>query len=87
MAYDRQQVIDLLRRLGYSQAADDAARELPSQVSREQVWEFNNRHRITLDELTDSRGGSPLAVPQPSSLRDWRTEADRASELLPFSPF
>jgi hypothetical protein len=59
MAYDRQQLIDFLRRLGYSQAADDAARELPSKVSLEQIWEFNHRHRIILDELTDLMGGSP----------------------------
>jgi hypothetical protein len=87
MAYDKQQVIDFLRHMGYSQAADDAARELPSRVSLEQVWEFNDRHRIILDELTDWMGGSPLAVTQPSSLRGRRTAAGRASERLPFSPF
>ena len=82
MAYDRQQVIDFLRRLGYSQAADDAARELPSKVSKEQVWEFNDRHRIILDELIDWMGGSPLAVTQPSSLRGWRTATDRTSTTV-----
>ena len=37
MSQDRQWVIDLLRRLGYTQAAEEAARELPDPVSIEEI--------------------------------------------------
>lgn len=59
MAYDRQWIIDLLRRLGYEREAGDAARELPDPVSPEELEEFGNRHGINRDELTDQMGGSP----------------------------
>ncbi|HEY1821172.1 MAG TPA: hypothetical protein VGG83_14705 [Trebonia sp.] len=59
MALDRQQMIDLLSRLGYAQAADEAARALPDPVSVEQVREFAARHNISHDELISRMGGSP----------------------------
>jgi len=59
VAYERQRVVELLRRLGYAQAADNAARELPDPVSLEQVSKFTDRYRITLDELISRMGGSP----------------------------
>jgi hypothetical protein len=59
MSYNRQQVVDFLRRLGYRQAADDAARMLPDTVSPEQFWEFAEHHQITGDEMTSRMGGSP----------------------------
>lgn len=59
MAYERQRVVGLLRRLGYTQAADNAARELPDPVSLQQVSEFTDRYRITLDEMISRMGGSP----------------------------
>jgi hypothetical protein len=46
MRYDRQGLVDLLRRLGYTKAADDAAR-LPDQLSEEQLQEFGNQHGIS----------------------------------------
>ena len=59
MALQRQWVIDVLRRSGYREAADDAARELPDEVSRQEVEEFGDRHGISRDELIDRMGGSP----------------------------
>jgi hypothetical protein len=59
MAYRRQQVVDLLCRLGYSEAAADAARVLSDPISVEQLWEFADRHRIAHDELVSRMGGSP----------------------------
>lgn len=59
MALQRQWVIDVLRRLGYREAADYAARELPDEVSRKELEEFADRHGIGRDELIDRMGGSP----------------------------
>jgi hypothetical protein len=59
MAHDRQWVVDSLRRLGYMQAADEAAQELPDQVSAEQLLDFADRHGISRDEVISQMGGSP----------------------------
>jgi hypothetical protein len=59
MAADRQRVIDFLRRLGYTQAADEAARVLPDPVSLEQFWAFADQYQITGDELVSRMGGGP----------------------------
>jgi hypothetical protein len=44
MSQDRQWIIDLLRRLGYTTAAEEAARD---------------RHGISRDEIMSQMGGSP----------------------------
>jgi hypothetical protein len=59
MAYDRQWIVDQLRHFGYTQAADDAARTLPDQVSAEELTKFGDRHGISSDELISQMGGSP----------------------------
>jgi hypothetical protein len=59
MAYAKQWLIDLLRRLGYTEAADDASRELPDEIDLSQLQEFADRHGISRDEVTDAMGGSP----------------------------
>jgi len=59
MAHDRQWVVDTLHRLGYTQAADEAAQELPEQVSMEQLLDFADRHDISRDEVISRMGGSP----------------------------
>jgi hypothetical protein len=59
MAHDRQWVVDTLRRLGYSQEADEAAQVLPEQVSMEQLLELGDRYGISRDELMSRMGGSP----------------------------
>ena len=59
MAYDRQWVIDQLRRLGYTEEADDAAQALPAEISDEELMAFSDRHGISRDELMSRMGGSP----------------------------
>jgi hypothetical protein len=59
MAYDRQWVVDELRRLGYTQEADDAARTLPDEVSADELLAFSDRHGLSRDELISRMGGSP----------------------------
>jgi hypothetical protein len=58
MSHERQWVIDTLRRLGYEEAADEAARVLPDPVSLEQLQEFGDRYGISRDELVSRMGGS-----------------------------
>jgi hypothetical protein len=59
MPQDRQWFVNTLRRLGYTQAAKDAARELPDPVSVEEIQKFADRHRISRDEIISQMGGSP----------------------------
>jgi hypothetical protein len=59
MAYDRQWVTDQLRRLGYTEEADDAAQTLPPEISDEELKAFSDRHGISRDELMSRMGGSP----------------------------
>jgi hypothetical protein len=59
MAMSRQWAVDTLRRMGYLQEADDAARELPDPVEIEQLHEFGDRHGISRDEMVSRMGGSP----------------------------
>jgi hypothetical protein len=59
MALDRQGMIDLLRRLGYTQAADEAARTLPDPVSLDELRQLADRFHISHDELISQMGGSP----------------------------
>ncbi len=59
MAQDRQWVVDTLRRLGYTQEAEEAARVLPDPVDVEQLREFGDRYGISMAELTSRMGGSP----------------------------
>jgi hypothetical protein len=59
MAQDRQWVVKTLRRLGYADEAEEAARVLPDPVDTKQLTEFANRHRISEAELMSRMGGSP----------------------------
>jgi hypothetical protein len=59
MAQDRQWLVDSLRRVGLTQAAEDAERELPEQVSLEEIQKFADRHGISRDEVISRMGGSP----------------------------
>jgi hypothetical protein len=59
MAYTRKWLVDLLRRLGYTHAADDALREMPEQFDKKQLQDFADRHGISRDDVTDAMGGSP----------------------------
>jgi len=59
VAISRQEIIDMLNHLGYSEAAEDASRVLPGQVDLKQVKEFSDRHGISRTELESQMGGSP----------------------------
>ena len=59
MSQDRQWFADTLRRLGYTEAADAAERELPGVVSLEEVTKFADRYGISRDEVMSQMGGSP----------------------------
>jgi len=59
VAYTRRWLVDILRRLGYSRAADEALREMPEEFDLKQLQEFGDRHGISRDDLTDAMGGSP----------------------------
>ena len=58
MACDRQQVVDSLRSLGCTQAADEAG-GLPDPVSLDQFWAFAGQFQISGDELVSRLGGGP----------------------------
>jgi hypothetical protein len=59
MSHDRQWLVDSLRHLGLTQAAEDAARELPDPVSIEEIQKFADQHSIPKDEIISRMGGSP----------------------------
>jgi predicted Zn-dependent protease with MMP-like domain len=59
MAHDKQWVVDLLRRLGLTQAADEAEQTLPDQVSTEELMALGDKYGISRDELESRMGGSP----------------------------
>lgn len=59
MAMSKQSAVDMLRRMGFSQEADEAEQELPDPVDMEQLREFGDRHGISRDELMSRMGGSP----------------------------
>lgn len=59
MAYTKKWLVEILRRLGYAEAADDALREMPEEFDLEHLQKFGERHNISRDEVTDAFGGSP----------------------------
>lgn len=59
MELTRQEIADILRRTGLSQAADKALRELPDQVSPEHAAEWAGQYGITMDGLISRMGGGP----------------------------
>ena len=59
MAVTRKWVVDLLREMGYSEAADHAGHELPDPVEMDEVKKFGDRHGVTHDDLISRMGGSP----------------------------
>ena len=59
MSQDRQWLVNTLRRLGYTEAAEAAERELSDPVSLEEVKKFTDRYNISRDEVMSQMGGSP----------------------------
>ena len=59
MQLTRQFVVDLLRKTGFSEAADEAIRVLPDPVDLDQAAKWGAKYGITRDALIDRMGGSP----------------------------
>ena len=59
MQVTRQHVVDLLRRTGFPEAADEAMRVLPDPVDIDEAVAWAAPHGITKDELISRMGGSP----------------------------
>ena len=57
--YSKQWVIDLLRRLDFPAAADEAVKTLPDPVDLDELEKFAQRHGISRDDLISRSGGSP----------------------------
>jgi hypothetical protein len=55
----RQGVVDLLRRAGLPDMADDAGRDLPDPVDSEQVAAWAVPYGINMDEIMSRMGGGP----------------------------
>ena len=59
MRLTRQHVVDVLRKAGLPQMADEALRDLPDPVDSEQVAAWAVPYGVSMDELTSRMGGSP----------------------------
>lgn len=57
--FTRQEVVEILRKAGLPEVAEEASRSLPDRVELERLAEFGRRHGITRDELISRMGGSP----------------------------
>jgi hypothetical protein len=59
MQLSRQNVVDVLRRTGLRELADEALRVLPDPVDLDHVAKWAESHGITRDDLISRMGGSP----------------------------
>jgi hypothetical protein len=59
MEVTRQHVLDVLRRAGFAQAAEELTGVLPDAVDLDRIQPFLTPYGITGDELTSQLGGSP----------------------------
>jgi hypothetical protein len=59
MKYTRQHVVDVLRRAGFTEAAEEALRILPDPVDVDQATALLQPYGVTKDELISRMGGSP----------------------------
>jgi hypothetical protein len=57
--YTRESVVHDLLRLGYRGLADEARRELPDPVDRDQLDAWCARHGISMDDVISQMGGGP----------------------------
>jgi len=57
--YSRQHVVEVLRRCGFHELADEALRVLPDRVDLETLDKFTAPSNLTVEELVDRMGGSP----------------------------
>jgi hypothetical protein len=59
MSYARQEIVENLRRTGYTELADEALRVLPDPVDIDQLIAFTQSHGVNRDDLISEMGGSP----------------------------
>jgi hypothetical protein len=57
--YSRQEVVRMLRKAGFREAADEAMRDLPDPVDLDHVQDWGIQRGITRDVLISQMGGSP----------------------------
>jgi hypothetical protein len=59
MKLTKQHVVDVFRRAGLTELADEAQRDLPDEMEEEEAARWGVRHGVNLGELTSRMGGSP----------------------------
>ena len=59
MQLSRQHVVDLFLRVGLTEMADAARRELPDPVDSEEVAAWAGRWNVDMDYFINQMGGSP----------------------------
>jgi hypothetical protein len=59
MSESLQHVVDVLRRAGLAQLAEEAQRTLPDPVDRKELEHFGAVHGLSPDVLSERMGGSP----------------------------
>ena len=59
MQLAKQDVVAVLRRTGFPEAADEFERVLPDHVDLDELASLAQRHGITRDDLISRMGGSP----------------------------
>lgn len=59
MLIAKQEVIELLRRAGHHEVAEEAERSLPDPVDLERAAAFGLQYGVTRDDLISRLGGSP----------------------------
>jgi hypothetical protein len=57
--WTRAHIVDVLRKTGYEQAADEAARTLPEQVGPDELLRLSEEYGISRGELVNRMGGGP----------------------------
>jgi hypothetical protein len=57
--FTRKYLVDLLRKTGYAELADEAERVLPETFDYDEIQRWAVPHGITIDQLISRMGGSP----------------------------
>jgi hypothetical protein len=59
MAYPKQEIVEIMRRTGYTDLADEAERSLPDPVDIDTLMAFAQSHGLNRDDFMSEMGGSP----------------------------
>ena len=57
--FTKREIVAVLHRAGFHEAAEEAQRVLPDKVDLERAADFGMRYGITRDQLISRMGGSP----------------------------